>query len=238
MVVQNVQNTAQQGAPVIEQTTVQVILLTTTLILVGLLVLIGIFAWRTERALEYANFFVVIFGIMVALIGFLVAFPLLVSGVFTDPTQVLALLSALFGTIVGLVGTFFGIKTSSDARQDAQQLASSAIATDTTPPTVSSVTPLPGAIGVSPDVAVTVTFTKDMDPATLNDTTFKLAEETNRTPVAGRVEYDSHTNGAAFRPRNALTANTVYRATITTDVKDRAGNAVPQEDSWVFTVAP
>src|SRR3712207_922419 len=146
MVVQNVQNTAQQVAPVvIEQTTVQVILLTTTLILVGLLVLIGIFAWRTERALEYANFFVVILGIMVALIGFLVAFPLLVSGVFTDPTQVIALSSALFGTIVGLVGTFFGIKTSSDARQDAQQLASSAIATDTTPPTVSSVSPLPDA---------------------------------------------------------------------------------------------
>jgi hypothetical protein len=239
MVVQNVQNTAQQVAPVvIEQTTVQVILLTTTLILVGLLVLIGIFAWRTERALEYANFFVVILGIMVALIGFLVAFPLLVSGVFTDPTQVLALLSALFGTIVGLVGTFFGIKTSSDARQDAQQLASSAIATDTTPPTVSSVSPLPDASGVLPDAHVTATFSKDMDPATINTDTFKLVEEATGTPVAGTIEYNPHTNGATFHPTGALTANTIYRARITADIKDRAGNAMPQEDSWVFTVAP
>jgi hypothetical protein len=62
-------------------------------------------------------------GITMALIGFLVAFPLVISGVFDDPTQVLAILSALFGTIVGLVGTFFGIKASSDAKQGAQEQA-------------------------------------------------------------------------------------------------------------------
>jgi len=57
-----------------------------------------------------------------ALMGFLVAFPLIISGVFEDPTQVLAILSALFGTLVGLVGTYFGVKTSSDAREGAQDL--------------------------------------------------------------------------------------------------------------------
>lgn len=60
---------------------------------------------------------------MTALIGFLIAFPLLISGVFQDPTQVIALLSALFGTIVGLVGTYFGVKSSSDASRGAQDLA-------------------------------------------------------------------------------------------------------------------
>jgi Ca2+/H+ antiporter len=63
----------------------------------------------------------VILGILAASVAFLVAFPLLVSGVFEDPTQVLALLSALFGTIVGLVGTYFGIKTSSDAQRRAAE---------------------------------------------------------------------------------------------------------------------
>jgi hypothetical protein len=50
----------------------------------------------------------------------------LVSGVFKDPTQVIALLSALFGTIVGLVGTYFGVKSSSDASKGAQELAKAA----------------------------------------------------------------------------------------------------------------
>jgi len=73
--------------------------------------------------LRYGNFFVVVFALMTALIGFLLAFPLVVSDVFSDPTQVIALLSALFGTIVGLVGTYFGIKSSGDAAQKAQSIA-------------------------------------------------------------------------------------------------------------------
>jgi hypothetical protein len=233
-----IQDGAQQAAPKIAQTTVLGILIASTLIVLGLLGLIGIFAWRTERSLEYGSFFVVVLGIIAALIGFLVAFPLLVSGVFDDPTQVLALLSALFGTIVGLVGTFFGIKTSSDARQDAQALTRDTIASDTTPPMVSTVSPLPNASGVSPDTRVTATFAKDMDPATFNSTTFKLVEKATSTPVAGTITYDSPTQGVTFRPKNALANNTTYQATITTDVKDKAGNAMAQEDTWEFTVGP
>jgi hypothetical protein len=231
-----IQNAVQQE-PKIAQTTVLGILIASTLIVLGLLGLIGIFAWKTDRSLEYGSFFVVVLGILTALVGFLVAFPLLVSGVFDDPTQVLALLSALFGTIVGLVGTYFGIKTSSDARNDAQTLARDTIASDTTPPTVSSVSPLPNAMGISPDAHVTATFSKDMDPATLNSTTFKLVERDSRTPVPGSIVYDTPTNGATYRPRNAL-ANNTYEATITRDVKDKAGNALAQEDTWGFTVGP
>jgi hypothetical protein len=231
------QNAASQTAPKIAQTTVLGILIASTLIVIGLLGLIGIFAWKTERSLEYGNFFVVVLGILTSLIGFLVAFPLLVSGVFDDPTQVLALLSALFGTIVGLVGTFFGVKSSNDARLGAQNLASNTMASDTTPPTVSSVNPLPSASGVPPDTRVTATFSKDMDPATINTNTFKLVEQANRTPVAGTIVYDSATQGATFRPSNDLANNTTYAATITTGVKDQVGNAVAQEDTWEFTVA-
>ena len=232
------QTAALQAAPKIAQTTVLGIIVASTLVVLGLLGLIGIFAWKTERSLEYGSFFVVVLGILTSLIGFLVAFPLLVSGVFDDPTQVLALLSALFGTIVGLVGTFFGIKTSSDARQDAQALTRDTIASDTTPPRVSSVNPLPGALGVPPDACVSATFTKDMDPATITTNTFKLVQRANHTPVAGSIVYDSPTKGATFRPRKDLANDTTYKATITSDVKDQAGNAMAQEDTWEFTVAP
>ena len=107
----------------ITQTTVLALVIVSALFVIGLLVLLSVFLFREPEPLKYGNFFVVALGIMAALIGYLVAFPLIISGVFSDPTQVLAILSALFGTIVGLVGTYFGIKASSDATHGAQQQA-------------------------------------------------------------------------------------------------------------------
>jgi hypothetical protein len=112
----------------ITQTTVVAILVSAAVIVVALLALIGYFAFKTPAdveggPLQFGNFFVVSLGIVAALVGFLIAFPPIVSGVFADPTQVIALLTALFGTIVGLVGTYFGVKSSSDASQKAQELA-------------------------------------------------------------------------------------------------------------------
>jgi hypothetical protein len=131
---------AQTQAVQISQSTVIAILAASTIVVVALIALIAYFASRTPTNLEggplhFGNFFVVSLGILAALIGFLIAFPLVISGVFADPTQVIALLSGLFGTIVGLVGTYFGIKSSGDASQKAQELARAmAVATpDTTP---------------------------------------------------------------------------------------------------------
>jgi hypothetical protein len=131
----------QVAALQITRPTVIALIVVSALFVIGLLVLLGIFVWRTERPLEYGSFFVVALGIMASLIGFLVAFPLIISGVFTDPTQVLAILSALFGTIVGLVGTYFGVKASSDAGERAQNQA--AQATTKAAETVQAVAPAP-----------------------------------------------------------------------------------------------
>jgi uncharacterized protein YacL len=135
----------------IAQETVIAIIVASTAVVLGLLWLIGHFASRVpdkEGPLHYGNFFVVIFGMMTVLIGFLVAFPLVISNVFTDPTQVIALLSALFGTIVGLVGTYFGVKSSSDASQKAQDLAMEA--------TQGNIGRTNGSPGGTPDGAATM----------------------------------------------------------------------------------
>ncbi len=105
----------QAAASQITQQTVTALVIVSGLFVFGLLILLGVFAWRARDPLQYGNFFVVALGITTSLMGFLVAFPLIISGVFSDPTQVLAVLSALFGTIIGLVGTYFGVKASSDA---------------------------------------------------------------------------------------------------------------------------
>lgn len=124
-----IQAEAAQPRIEIAQETVIAIIAASTVVVLGLLWLIGHFASKApekEGPLYYGNFFVVIFGIITVLIGFLIAFPLVISNVFTDPTQVIALLSALFGTVVGLVGTYFGVKSSSDASLNAQHLSQQA----------------------------------------------------------------------------------------------------------------
>lgn len=113
----------QASATRITQATVLLLVAVSALFVIALLLVLRVLLMRTEDPLKYGNFFVVALGIMASLIGFLVAFPLIISGVFSDPTQVLAILSALFGTIVGLVGTYFGVKASSDATEGAQAQA-------------------------------------------------------------------------------------------------------------------
>ena len=113
----------QAATTQIPQRTVVALIIVSALFVFGLLILLGMFVRRADDPMSYGSFFVVALGITTTLMGFLVAFPLIISGVFDDPTQVLAILSALFGTIVGLVGTYFGVKASSDAREGAQKQA-------------------------------------------------------------------------------------------------------------------
>jgi hypothetical protein len=68
--------------------------------------------------LEYGNFFIVALGILAVLLAFLVTM-LFSRRFFENASQVLAVLTALFGVIGTLVGTYFGVKAGSDAAQGA-----------------------------------------------------------------------------------------------------------------------
>ena len=188
--------------------------------------------------LEYGSFFVVIFGIMAVIIGFLSVLGFL--GRFDDVNQALGFLTAFFGAIVGLTGTYFGIKTSADATAGAQRLAA-ATGGDTTPPQVLSTNPRDRAPNVPPNIQPTATFSKDIDPATINPNTFKLLDQVtgNQVPPLppSGVDYDEPTKVATFRPVAALENGKRYGATITSGVKDKAGNALDQDKTWHFTVA-
>ena len=103
------------------------------------------------------------------------------------------------------------------------------------PPTVISVEPPNGSAGVCPNTIVTATFSKAMNPATINDTTFLLAGP-GTTPVAGVVTYDVPSKTATFTPSSALAIPTVtYTATITTGATDTFGNALASDFVWTFT---
>jgi len=100
------------------------------------------------------------------------------------------------------------------------------------PPTVISVTPPNGTVGVCPSTVVTATFSEAMNPATINATTFTLTGP-GTTPVAGVVTYAVST--ATFTPSSPLALNTLYTATITTGAQDVFGNALASNFVWSFT---
>jgi hypothetical protein len=192
-----------------------------------------------ERSwLDYGSFFVVLCGLGAVIVGFLSI--LLLLGRFKDVTQALGFLTAFFGAIVGLVGTYFGIKSSSDATAGAQKLVA-ASGGDTTPPQVLSHTPRDRDVNVPPNIHPTATFSKEMDHATINPNTFKLLDQVTleQVPpsVPSGVAYDETTKVATFTPEDPLKSGKRYGATITSDVKDKAGNTLVQDKTWHFKVA-
>ena len=92
------------------------------------------------------------------------------------------------------------------------------IGEDTTPPTVSSVSPLNGASDVAIDAVVTATFSEAMDSSTITTDSFTLAG----SAVSGTVTYDHDTYTATFTPDAKLEYNHEYTPTLSTDITDKA----------------
>ena len=110
-------------------------------------------------------------------------------------------------------------------------------APDTTPPTVTSVTPANGATAVGVGVNPTATFSEAMTVSTITTSTVVLRNPSNGI-ITSTVSYNAGTNVATLTPTAALTASTTYTATITggaSGVKDVAGNALASNFVWSFT---
>ncbi len=108
---------------------------------------------------------------------------------------------------------------------------------DTTRPTVISMAPLNGTANVVVNTAVTIAFSKAMNPATINGTTFVLTSTTTGT-VAGAVTYDTASHVATFTSITVLDHNVRHTATIASNVSDEAGNTLGSSYSWSFTTIP
>ena len=78
---------------------------------------------------------------------------------------------------------------------------------------------------------ITAEFSEEMDPLTINTATFIVMQGTNT--VSGVVDYSGTI--ATFTPTNSLIAAAVYTATLTTEAKDLAGNALAADKVWSFT---
>ncbi|HKI97842.1 MAG TPA: Ig-like domain-containing protein [bacterium] len=107
------------------------------------------------------------------------------------------------------------------------------VSTDSTPPSVSSVSPVDTATEVALDAVVTATFSEPIAPATLDTSTFTVSDGVG--PITGTVTYDPGTLTATFTPSAPLQENTTYTADIAASVTDLAGNALGSAYTWGFT---
>ena len=109
---------------------------------------------------------------------------------------------------------------------------------DTTPPTVTGMSPANGAKNVATAAVVTATFSEPMDQATLTTTTVTLVQQGTTTPLPATVSYDEATRTVTLRPTARLAASrTTYTATVkggVGGVKDAAGNLLAADKTWSF----
>lgn len=108
--------------------------------------------------------------------------------------------------------------------------------TDGTAPSVTQQVPAQDTVAAT-NTQVTVTFSEEMTPASLDTTSFTLKTSVGDTPVAGTVSYAVGASTATFTPVTALPSNTAFTATVSTAVTDLAGNAMLTANVWTFTTA-
>lgn len=111
--------------------------------------------------------------------------------------------------------------------------AASAAPSDTTPPEMVAGTQVPvnGATNVAINEAISIAFSEALNAGSVNTSTFLL--QGTGGPVAGSVRYSGNT--ATYTPLVDLQNSSVYTVTVTTGIKDLAGNSMLVPVTWIFT---
>jgi hypothetical protein len=109
------------------------------------------------------------------------------------------------------------------------------VAPDTTPPTVTAVNPKDNELCADPSAFISASFSESIDAATATASSFIVNKATG-DPIPGTVWANGST--MYFNPSLGLAYNSLYTATVTTDVMDLAGNAMSSDFSWNFTTQP
>lgn len=104
-------------------------------------------------------------------------------------------------------------------------------AVDTTPLSVSSVSPSADATSVPSGSAIRATFSRGADP----DTISVVVLDPQNNAVPGTSDYSAGSASVAFTPTQALAASTTYTVSVTAQASSGVGMAAPHV--WSFTTA-
>ena len=93
--------------------------------------------------------------------------------------------------------------------------------------------PADGETEVAVGTDISATFSKDMNPATIDASTFTVNDDgPSRALITGAVSYDNKV--ATFDPASDLSTDHTYTACITTGVEDLLGNSMLVDYCWSF----
>ena len=143
------------------------------------------------------------------------------------------------GTYVYGAGNVFPSNTYQSTNYWVDVVFATSVGADTTPPTVTSVSPASGATLVPATASVNAVFSEAVNTATISGNTFQLFGPSNSL-VAATVTYSSGSQTATLQPNAALASSTTYTAVVSggvNGVKDAAGNAMTSNFTWSFTTA-
>jgi hypothetical protein len=104
-------------------------------------------------------------------------------------------------------------------------------------PRVASMVPADGATVVPLTTTVKATFSRAMDPTTINTTSFTLSRP-DGSLVPASVSYDTPSATATLTPSAQLAYSTVYTARVTTAAKASDGTPFQTATAWMFTTRP
>ncbi len=107
---------------------------------------------------------------------------------------------------------------------------------DITPPTVTQQVPAQGTVA-NTNTQVSVTFSEEMAPSSLDANSFALKSSADNTPVPGTLSYAVGARTATFTPTNFLANNTAFTATVSSAATDLAGNPLIAPTVWTFSTA-
>jgi hypothetical protein len=102
---------------------------------------------------------------------------------------------------------------------------------DTIRPMVIATDPINGASAVLLNKVISASFSKSMDPATINSATYILKQ--GASTLSGIISYSGTT--AYYTPAVNLLPNTIYDVMITNGAMDLSGNTLAANYSWSFT---
>jgi hypothetical protein len=106
---------------------------------------------------------------------------------------------------------------------------------DRTAPTVVSTSPVNSATGVGAMPTITVTFSEEMDPTTVGLWYYFSVRNHSGGLIGGRVTYENKT--ATYSTQGQiLERGTTYTATVGNGARDLAGNGLPADYTWSFTI--
>ncbi len=103
-------------------------------------------------------------------------------------------------------------------------------------PQIISTSPFQNELHVSPSTDISVVFDIDMDPATINDSTF-VVHALFTGFRQGSIAYDSLTRTATFDPLEDFDVGELVTVVLTDGVQSSQGVATESGRAWSFTVS-